>query len=111
METTAKSCHEALLERITELRSLKLEQEARINEQYKDLKSSFSIGAILKESIDHIANDRDSQKNLVKMAATTSTNFLIEKVLGRSNSLKGFISSILAEKVSSSFIGKWISKL
>lgn len=110
METTA-SCHDTLLNRIDELRALKLEQEARINQQYKDLKNSFSIGAILKESIDHIANDQESQKNLVKMAATTGSNFIIEKILGRNSSIKGYLGSILAEKVSSSLIGKWISKL
>ncbi|MGV3696106.1 hypothetical protein [Flavobacterium sp.] len=111
METATKSCHAALLSRIEELRAMKAEQEIRINQQYKDLKGSFSVGNILKESIDHIANDKDSQKNIVKMAANTGVNFLIEKVLGRNNSIKGYIGSLVAEKISSSFIGKMIAKL
>lgn len=111
METSTRSCHANLLSRIDELRALKAEQEIRINEQYKDLKNAFSVGAILKESIQHVASDKDSQKNLVKMAATTGSNFLIEKVLGRNSSLKGYIASILAEKVSGSFIGKLVSKM
>jgi len=110
MGTTVKSCHAVMLNRIDELRLLKLEQEARINQQYKDLKSAFSVGTILKESIGHIANDKDTQKDLVKIAATTGTNFLIEKILGRNRSIQGYLGSILAEKVSGSFIGKLISK-
>lgn len=105
------SCHAAVLSRIDELRILKLEQEAKISHQYKELKSAFSIGTILKESVQHIAEDKDTQKNLVKMAATTGSNFLIEKILGRNSSLKGYIASILAEKVSGSFIGKLVSKM
>ncbi len=111
MQTTAQSCHDSLLNRIKELRALKLEQEARINQQYIDLKNSFNIGAVLKESIHHIANDQDTQKNLVKIATTTGSNFLIEKLLGRNTSIRGYISSLLVEKVSDSLIGKWISKL
>ncbi|MGC4039960.1 MAG: hypothetical protein QM710_03970 [Flavobacterium sp.] len=111
MGATSKSCHADMLGRIEELRILKAEQEATISRQYKELKGAFSIGTILKESVQHIAEDKDTQKNLVKMAATTSTNFLIEKVLGRNSSLKGYLASILAEKVSGSFIGKLVSKI
>lgn len=111
METTAKTCHSDLLSRIDELRLLKLEQETRISQQYKDLKSAFSVGTILKESVAHIAHDRDTQKDLMKIAATTGTNFLIEKILGSNKSIKGYLGSLLAEKVSNSFIGKMISKI
>lgn len=111
MEATTKPCHANLLSRIDELKIIKAEQEATISRQFKDLKDSLNIGTILKESISHIAEDKDTQKDIVKIAATTGANFLIEKVLGSNSSIKGYIGSILAEKVSGSFIGKLISKI
>ncbi|MCF6131961.1 hypothetical protein [Flavobacterium wongokense] len=110
MGATAKPCQASLLSRIDELRILKAEQEAQISQQFQDLKNSITVGNILKESISHIAEDKDTQKDIVKIAATTGTNFLIEKLLGSNNSIKGYLGSLLAEKVSGSFIGKWISK-
>lgn len=110
METTAKSCHSTLISRIEELKLLKAQQEAKISRQFTDLKDSLKIGAIIKESVRHIAADSDTRKDIVKIATTTGTNFLIEKVLGSNNSIKGFLGSILAEKVSNTVIGKLFSK-
>ena len=111
METTAIACERDLMLRIAELKALKSQQEAIICEQFKELKNSLNIGTILKESVAHIAADSDTRKNLLKIATTTGTNYVIEKVLGSNNSIKRFIGSMLAEKVSNTFIGKLISKI
>lgn len=110
METLVISCEKDLMYRIAELKALKSQQEAIISEQFKDLKNSLNIGTILKESVAHIAADSETRKDLVKIAATTGTNYLIEKVIGSNNSIKRFLGSMLAEKVSNTFIGKMISK-
>lgn len=111
METAAIECERDLMSRIAELKALKSRQEQIISEQFKDLKNSLNIGTILKESVAHIAADSDTRKNLLKIATTTGTNYVIEKVLGSNNSIKRFIGSMLAEKVSNTFIGKLISKI
>ena len=111
MEATVISCERDLESRIAELRAIKTQQEAIISEQFKDLKSSLNIGTIIKESVAHIAADKDTRKDLLKIGTTLGTNFLIEKVMGSNSSIKGFLGSILAEKVSNSFIGKMISKI
>jgi len=111
METTSVSCDQDLMERIAELKLLKGEQEAKIKDQFNDLKSSLNIGSIIKESVAHIASDKDTKKDLLKIGTTMGTNFLIEKILGSNSSIKGFLGSILAEKVSNTFIGKLISKI
>ena len=110
METKAIICERDLMDRIAELRVLKAQQEEIISEQFKDLKESLNIGTVLKESVAHIAADRETRKDLVKIAATTGTNFLIEKVMGSNNSIQRFLGSMLAEKVSNTFIGRLISK-
>lgn len=111
MEATTLACERDLMTRIAELRALKTQQESVISEQFRDLKDSLNVGTIIKESVAHIAADNDTRKDLLKIGTTMGTNFLIEKVLGSNNSIKGFLGSILAEKVSNSFIGKMISRL
>lgn len=111
METMTKSCHANLLSRIEELKLLKAEQELTIKNQFNDLKSSLNIGTLLKESVNHIATDSDTRKDLMRIAATTGTNYLIEKVLGSNNSIKRYLGSLVAEKVSNTFIGNLISKI
>lgn len=110
METTAITCEKQLMDRIAELKLLKARQEEIISEQLKDLKDSLNIGTVLKESVAHIAADKETRKNLVTIAATTGTSFLIEKIIGSNSSIKRFLGSMLAEKVSNTFIGKLISK-
>jgi len=110
MEATI-SCERDLMNRIAELRELKVQQEAVISEQFRDLKDSLNIGTIIKESVAHIAADKDTRKDLLKIGTSMGANFLIEKLMGSNNSIKGFLGSMLAEKVSNSFIGKMISKI
>lgn len=111
MGATTKPCHSDLLSRIDELRILKTQQEATIKEQFQDLKNSLNIGTVLKESISHIAEDKDTQRDIIKIATATGTNYIIEKVLGSNGSIKRYLASLLAEKVSSSFLGGLISKI
>ena len=110
METKAISCERDLMQRIAELKALKARQEEIISEQFKDLKESLNIGTVLKESVAHIAADSDTRKDLVKIGVTTGANFLIEKVMGSNNSIRRYLGSMLAEKVSNTFIGRLISK-
>jgi hypothetical protein len=111
MESSAISCDQDLMARIAELKALKAQQEAVISDQFRDLKDSLNIGTIIKESVAHIAADKDTKKDLLKIGTNMGANFIIEKVMGSNSSVKGFLGSILAEKVSSSFIGKLISKI
>lgn len=105
------SCDQDLMNRIAELKARKTEQEAQIKDQFNDLKNSLNIGNIIKESVAHIAEDKGTQKGLLQIGATMGSNFLIEKVLGSNNSIKGFLGSMIAEKVSNTFLGKLISKI
>jgi hypothetical protein len=111
MEATAITCDQDLMDRIAELKAIKLDQEAKISQQFKDIKDSLNIGTIVKESVAHIAADKDTRKDLLKIGTSMGANFLIEKIMGSNNSIKGFLGSMLAEKVSNTFIGKLISKI
>lgn len=102
--------YESLLQRINQLKVLKSQQELNISMQYSCLIASLNPEALIKDSIKHIATDSNTQKDLIKIAATTGTNYIIEKFLGSNNSIKRYLGSIITQKVSNSFIGSMISK-
>ena len=110
MENILKSPNLILLERIEQLMVMKAQQEETISKQFKELVGNINTETILKDSIMHLATDRGTQKDLLKMAASAGTNYVIEKFLGSNNSIKRYLGSLLAEKVSNTFIGNMISK-
>ena len=110
MENTVKFPHQMLQERIEQLKVLKAQQEVTISKQFTELVGNLNTETILKDSIMHLATDKGTQKDLLKMAASAGTNYVIEKFLGSNNSIKRYLGSLLAEKVSNSFIGNFISK-
>lgn len=67
MESSAISCDQDLMARIAELKALKAQQELVISDQFRDLKDSLNIGTIIKESVAHIASDKDTKKDLLKI--------------------------------------------
>ena len=100
MENILKSPHLILLERIEQLKVLKAQQEVTISKQFTELVGNINKETILKDSIMHLATDEGTQKDLLKMAASAITNYVIEKFLGSNNSIKRYLGSLLAEKVS-----------
>lgn len=110
MEKILKSPHLILQERIEQLKVLKAQQEVTISKQFAELVGNINTETILKDSIMQIAMDKGTQKDLLKMVASAGTNYVIEKFLGSNNSIKRYLGSLMAEKVSNSFIGNFISK-
>ncbi len=111
MKNNPNFYHDDILKRIEELKVLKTQQESTISMKYSELLSSLNLGSIVKESIMHFATDKQTQKDLVQMVTKSGTNYIIEKFLGSNNSIKRYLGSMLAEKVSNTFIGSMISKI
>ena len=110
MENTVKTPHQMLRERIEKLKVLKAHQEVTISKQFTELVGNINTETIIKDSIMHLVTNKGTQKDLLKMAASEGANYVIEKFLGSNNSIKRYLGSLLAEKVSNSFIGNMISK-
>ena len=103
--------HENILQRIEELRVLKVQQKTTISMQYAEIISSLNPETIIKDTFLYLVNSKKTQKNIVHIVAKSGVNYIIEKFLGSNNSIKRYVSSIIAEKVSNSFLGSIISKL
>lgn len=104
MDNIIISNRAALQARIKELRLEKSAQEIEIKEHFKEFAASFNSFTLVKEYLHELAQDKEVQLDIGKVGLEVGTTFIIDKVLGRNNSIKGFLSSIVAEKISSSLI-------
>ena len=97
--------HAELSLRIMELKSEVLLQQDNLKYTFKGLFTLNPI-SIVKESIHELAKDKEVQFDLTKVGLNLGADFLINQVLGRNRSIKGFLSSVLLEKLSNTFINK-----
>ena len=99
------NCNELEL-KILELKNLKLKQEIELKHSIKEFAYSLSPVAMVKDSLHELAQDKTVKLNLAKVGLNAGANFIIDKVLGKNRSLKGYIASILVENLSKIFINK-----
>ena len=111
MEKIKITNHTQLQLRIMHLRSEKISQEIELKHTIKEFIYSISPLAIVKDSLHSLVQDKEVRFDMAKVGLNLGANFLIEKVVGRSKSFKGFLSSILIEKISSSFINSNASSI
>jgi hypothetical protein len=97
--------------RIAELSHLKSLEEYELKETFHQFVHSLNPILILKESLRNLTEDKTAQLDLAKAGLNIGANFIIDKTLGKYNSIKGFISSVLLENVSTSYIYNNSSKI
>lgn len=104
MENLKISKYSELTFRIMQLKSEKLSQEIEIKHSIKEFMYTFKPLSMVKDSLRSFSKDEDVKFDLAKIGLNVGANFIIDKVLGRNRSIKGFLSSMLFEKISSTFI-------
>ncbi len=97
--------------RIQKLKAEKYTQEEELQRSFKALIYSLDPISIVKESLHNLAKDNIVQSDLAKVGLNIGTNFIIDQVLGRYRSIKGFISSVLVEKISIPWVNNNASKI
>ncbi|HEX7412736.1 MAG TPA: hypothetical protein VF411_01735 [Bacteroidia bacterium] len=91
--------YEELTHRITELTTIKDAQEIELKSNVKELYESFQLKNTLKNTVKDLANDKEFSQNGFKTAADMATDFIIGKIFNKNNSIKGFITTLLVEKL------------
>ena len=99
--------HSELVFRIMELKAQKLSQEIELKYCIKEFAYTVNPTSMIKNSIYELSQDKEVRIDLTKVGFTLGANFIIDKVLGRNRGIKGFLSSVLFEKVSSTLINKY----
>ncbi len=98
--------HSELVFRIMELKAQKLSQEIELKHCIKEFAYTINPTSMIKDTIHELSQDKEVRFDLAKVGLNVGANFIIDKVLGRNNSIKGFLSSMLLEKISTTFINK-----
>ncbi len=104
MEKIVITSYAQLKSQISQLRTDKLNQEIELKILVNEIIDSLSIISIMKTTIQELVKDKEVQIDVIKLGLKTSANYLLEKVVGRNRTVKGFLASILIEKITNSLI-------
>jgi hypothetical protein len=110
--------HTQLMYTIMQVNAARADQEDEVKYKLKELYYSLQPATLLKQAFGKILHSPDTQKNLAQTGLALGTEFLISKIFKRGGSVKGFLTSLLVEKVASyalnsksEFISNGIGKL
>ncbi len=92
--------------RILELKNLRIKQEMELKHSIKEFASTLSPVAMIKHSLHELVQDKDVKLDLANLSLNAGANFIIDKILGKNRSVKGYLSSLLMENISKFFINK-----
>ena len=87
--------YEQLSLRIIELSTLKTVQELELRNNVKEAYEHYKIKNILKRTVKDLAADDEFKENSFKAA----TSFILGKLFSKNNQPKGFITSLLIDKL------------
>jgi hypothetical protein len=111
MESREISTHTELAVRIMHLKAEKFRQEEVLKHSFREFFYTLQPASIIKETLHELSQDKEVQFDLAKAGLNMGANFIIDRVLGKNRSIKGYLSSILIEKFSGSFINDNMTKI
>ena len=100
MENKEIASHTELLLRIAELKAEKLKQEDELKNAFSGFVDTLDPVSLIKKTIHDFASDQQVQFDAVKIGMNVGANIIIDQVLGKYRSIKGFFSSLVVESKS-----------
>lgn len=99
--------HTDLLLQINLAKIQKQKQEQELKIHIKDFVETLNPVTVIKESLHSLVSDTGIRQDLTKTAVHFGANVLIDVVVGRYRSVKGFLGSIFLEKLADPFINRF----
>lgn len=93
MEKVIITNHSELVLRIAELRMYKDIQEAELKDSFKGIASTLNLISLFKE-----ATNQDRPLELAKSGVNMVLDLIIDLILGKHRSIKGYLSAVMVEK-------------
>ena len=87
MENTPITNYNELLLRISQVKEERSIQKVQLKYAFEEFRDTLNPISIVKGSLNKLVNDKETHVSLAKAGLNLGTNFIIEKVLGRSRSL------------------------
>lgn len=100
-----------LLKQIELIRVQKKIQEQELAICAKNFIYTLNPVSFIKDSVHSLVTDPDVTYDLANAGVQMGTNIAIDMVLGRYRSVKGFVGSVLLEKIFQPFISQYVSNL
>jgi hypothetical protein len=86
--------HSELLRQIAVLRADKNVQEVKLERTFKELANTLNFLSLFKSK-----SNRDQPLEFAKQGVTMAMDLIIDLIYGKNKGFKGFISSVLVEKI------------
>jgi len=84
--------------RIMQLKALSFEQEQAISHNVREVVYSMHPAVLVKKVIKDFSDDGEAGGSLASAAVNLGKDFMIAKLFGRNDTLKGFLTSMLVKK-------------
>jgi len=97
MENAAIGSYAELTSRILYLKSEKIRQEEDLKGIFSEISGSLNLFSMIKGSLSKRTEKKNVFFNLMKVGLTMGSSFIIDKILGKRRSFKGFLNSLLIE--------------
>ena len=111
MEKTEITNYSELMMRIEYLKAEKTKQEEELKVTFKEFVDSLDHIQMMKQSLHKLAEDKEVQVDLTRVGVNIGVNYIINKILYKSNNIKGFLSSVLVNLLSTALTTENISKI
>lgn len=111
MEYTEINNHKDLALRILQLKSERMREEIELKDSFSDLVSSLSPSSLVRHTLSDLVHDKELKMDLATTGMNLGAEFLIDRLLGKNKSLKGYLSSIFVDKIATSLITNNSSKI
>jgi len=99
MEKVIITNHSELVLRIAELRMYKDIQEVELQDSFKEIASTLNLISLFKE-----ATNQDRPLELAKSGVNMVLDLIIDLILGKHRSIKGYLSAVMVEKFTSMLV-------
>lgn len=99
MTSTKLSQHDALLQNIAQLKIEKQQNEDAIKQSFNNVVDSLNPFKIARNSLNQFVNDDNVRTNIASSGIKLGYTLLSNKLLGKYNSIKGFVGAIISENV------------
>ena len=101
---TKITTYEEVTQRIAQLNTLKDTQEIELKNNLKEVYANFQLKNIIKNTVKDLAHDKEFRQDGVSAATGLAADMVLGRLFNKNNSIRGYITTLLIEKLALPFI-------
>jgi hypothetical protein len=99
MTNTKITTYDEVTQRITQLTQIKNAQEIELKNNVKSVYENFQLKNILKNTVKDLATDKEFRQDGMSAVTGIAGDMIIGRLFNKNNSVRGFITTLLVEKL------------